>query len=184
MRVVAGMLLPMIMLLAGCTSIPLSAALRFSSMSPRVLAQTDPAQVRVRVSVSEGYDVNVHAARLGLRLESASGARSASMGLTLLGVSRERRDGGLFRADMPVTTYLLALSPDGARELKDMQRFVLESDPKKFEFGVEAPFSKVPPKPREVIFWADLKLSLAEPFKPLIDGARIRFEEGGSAPAT
>lgn len=176
MRVLAGMLLAASLALAGCASIPLSTAVSLSSLSPRKLAQTDPAQVRVRLSVPEGYEVNVPAARLKLRLEGASGVKFASMGLSLLGTARETRSGGLFRSDVPVATYVLALNPDGVRELKELQRFVLDGDPSKFLFGVEAPFAKVPPQAREVTFWADLKLSLADPFRPLIDGARIRFE--------
>lgn len=176
MRVFAGMLLATSVALTGCASIPLSTALSLSSLSPRTLAQTDPAQVRVRLSVPEGYEVDIPAARLTLRLEGASGIKSASMGLSLLGTSRETRSGGLFRSDVPVSTYVLALNPDGVRELKELQRFVLAGDPSKFLFGVQAPFARMPPRAREVTFWADMKLSLAEPYKPLIDGARLRFE--------
>lgn len=177
MRVLAGMLLVASLALAGCASIPLSTALSLSSLSPRMLAQIDPAQVRVRLSVPEGYEVDVPAARLTLQLEGATGTKSAAMGLSLLGTSRETRSGGLFRSDVPVSTYVLALNPDGVRELKELQRFVLAGDPSKFLFGVQAPFAKMPPHAREVTFWADLKLSLAEPYKPLIDGARLRFED-------
>ncbi|WP_369978074.1 hypothetical protein [Xanthomonas bundabergensis] len=177
MRALAGMLLATTMALAGCASIPLSTALSLASLSPRMLAQTDPAQVRVRLSVPEGYEVDVPAARLTLRLEGASGNKSASMGLSLLGTSRETRSGGLFRSDVPVSTYVLALNPEGVRQLKELQRFVLAGDPSTFLFGVKAPFAKMPPQAREMTFWADLKLSLAEPYKPLIDGARLRFED-------
>lgn len=177
MRVLAGMLLATSVALAGCASIPLSTALSLSSLSPRTLAQTDPAQVRVRLSVPAGYEVDIPAARLTLRLEGASGIKSASMGLSLLGTSRETRSGGLFRSDVPVSTYVLALNPDGVRQLKELQRFVLAGDPSTFLFGVKAPFAKMPPQAREMTFWADLKLSLAEPYKPLIDGARLRFED-------
>lgn len=63
------------------------------------------------------------------------------------------------------------------RQLKELQRFVLAGDPSTFLFGVQAPFAKMPTQAREVTFWADVKFSLAEPYKPLIDGARLRFED-------
>lgn len=177
MRFIASAVLAMMVVLAGgCASIPLSTALSLSSMSPRDLAQIDPSHVRVRISVPEGFEINVSDSHLGLSLASPSGTRSAAMTLSLLGVTKESRPGGLFEADIPVSTYLLALSPDGARQLQALQRQVLEEDPTGFEFSVSAPFSNVPANPSEVTLWADLKLSPTEPFMRLINGAKIRFE--------
>jgi len=51
------------------------------------------------------------------------------------------------------------------RQLKELQRFVLAGDPSTFLFGVQAPFAKMPTQAREVTFWADVKFSLAEPYK-------------------
>lgn len=176
MRVLAGIVLAVMVALSGCASIPLSTALSLSSLSPGSLAQVDPAQVRVKLSVPVGFELNIAATRLNLSLSASSGSRSTSMGLSLLSVTRESRPGGLFTADVPVSTYSLALSADGVRKLREMQSFMLHAEPKKFEFGVEAPFAEVPPSAREVTFWADLKLSLRDPFMPLINGARISFD--------
>jgi hypothetical protein len=53
---------------------------------------------------------------------------------------------------------------------------MLTEEPVAFEFSVRTPFSKFPANPKEVTFWADLKLSPNESFMPLIKGAKIRFE--------
>jgi hypothetical protein len=89
---------------------------------------------------------------------------------------KETRSGGLFKVDVPVSTYLLALSPDGALQLQELQRLMLTEEPTAFEFSVKTPFSKFPENPKEITFWADLKLSSNESFMPLIKGAKIQFK--------
>ena len=181
MRALAGIILATSALLGGCASIPFSTAVRLSSLNLQTLAQIDPTQVRVRLSVPAGYELDIPASKLKLSLASRSyGSRSGSMALTLLQTTRDIRPGGLFGSDTTVSTYLLSLSPEGGRQLHELQQFVLSGQPEQFAFSVHAPFTKIPPTAIEVVFWADLKLSLGEPFMPLIDGAKIRFE-GSSA---
>jgi hypothetical protein len=166
----------MAMLLNGCASIPLSTAVRFSSMSAKSLAQIDPVQVRVKLSVPVGYEINVAESELKFSLVSSSGeSHAGAMGLSLLQSMRDIRSGGFFSQDITVTTYFLALSPEGTRQLRELQQFVLSGQPRKFEFSVKAPFAKLPPGAQEVTFWADLKLSQHDSFVPLIDGAKIRY---------
>ena len=177
MRILASLVLATSVALGvGCASIPLSTALSLSSMSPRALSQIDPTQVRVKISVPADFKIDVPKSHLGLSLTTSSGTRKAAMKLSLLGVTEELRSGGVFKADIPVSTYLLALSSDGAHQLQLLQRQVLVQDPTGFEFSVGAPFSEVPTNPTEVTLWADLKLSSTEPFMRLINGAKIKFE--------
>lgn len=183
MRVIVSFLLAISLFLAGCASIPLSTALRLSSLEPRTLAQIDPGHVRVRVSVPVGYELNVAASRLTLSLHTPNGqTREEKMGLSLLQVTSENRSAGWFAADVPVSTYDLALTPEGAHQLRDMQRFVLSENPGTFEFGINAPLARTPRDPREMTFWADVKLSAKEQYMPLINGAKVTFEHaaGGS----
>ena len=171
---VSAVLAMMVGLVGGCASIPLSAALNLSSMSPLTLAQIDPAQVRVKISVPADFEIEVPESHLGLSITTLSGNRSASMKLALLGVIKESRSGGLFKPDILVSTYLLALSSDGARQLQTLQRQLLVQEATEFEFSVSAPFFSVSPNPSEVTLWADLKLSPPEPFMRLINGAKIK----------
>ena len=114
MRALAGIILATSALLGGCASIPLSTAVRLSSLNPQTLAQIDPTQVRVRLSVPAGYELDIPASKLKLSLASRSyGSRSGSMALTLLQTTRDIRPGGLFGSDTTVSTYLLSLSPEG-----------------------------------------------------------------------
>ncbi len=176
MRALAGSFFALVFALSGCASIPISTALSLSSLTPRSLAQVAPEQVRVRLSVPVGYELNVPKTQLSLRLTGPTETRTVAMNLTLLGVETESRSAGLLSASVPVTTYSLALSDIGARDLRELQKFVLSGDTRDFKFTVRAPLARVPPGAREVTFWADLKLSLSERFMPLINGAKISLD--------
>lgn len=176
MRHRLALLIVLLFGLAGCASIPLSTALSLSSLTPQDLAQIDPAALRVRLSVPQGFELDVPATRLSLSLSGPESEHSEEMGLALLGTLDESRDGGWFGAEILVTTYLLALDDAGADRLRRLQLTVLTSDRRTSRFSVSSPFSRVPPEADEVSFWADLRLAHDLPFMTLFDGARIRFE--------
>ena len=50
------------------------------SPQPRELAQVDPGQVRVRVSVPVGYELNIRGSRLTLALARGTGNRNVENG--------------------------------------------------------------------------------------------------------
>ncbi|WP_242164952.1 hypothetical protein [Lysobacter sp. M15] len=177
MRLLATILVAAALALPGCASIPLSTAIRLSSLKPRALTQIDPGEVRVRVSVPAGFHLNMDASRLTLSLKAPNGrSQRHEMTLSLLQTARETRSAGLFSRDMAVSTYTLALSPSGASRLRSAQQFVLAENPDNFEFGVYAPLAKMPAGAREITFWADLRLSSKEQYMPLIDGAKFMFD--------
>jgi hypothetical protein len=182
MRLRSGLILVAALVLCGCASIPLSTALHLASLKPHTLAQVDPAQVRVKVSVPAGYEINVRASRLMLRISGPGGSRTAAIHLNLLAVSEESLRPGRFRANVPVSTYLLDLSDGGVRQLRELQQFMLATGPGSFEFSVSAHISKSPPNAREVTLWVALKLYADKPFMPLIDGATLKYNvrESGS----
>lgn len=176
MRLYSTILLTAILCVAGCASIPLSTMMSMSSMSPRSLAQVDPAQVRVRLSVPKGFEVDVPASHLTFSLENPSVARSSQLDLRALSVAKDVRPGGFLAPDLPVTTYLLTLTPEGQAELRSLQQVLLGMEHGTFQFGFKTDFAKRPPGARQIVFWVDLKLSDSEPFMPLLDRAEVEFE--------
>lgn len=164
----------------ACASIPLTTAMRLSSLDEKTLVQLEPADVRVRLAVPRGNEVDVQRARLKLEIqpEDAS-AMVADMPLRLLGVRNAQRSAGMFRADVPVLTYELALAPEGAHSLRALQRNVMamKSSKARIGFSVNTPFSRVTPGMREMQFWVDLKLRAGDDYLPLIDGAKVPFKD-------
>ena len=164
-------------LLAGCASIPLSTALRLSSLDAEDVAGIDPSGLVLQVSLPTGFELDVAGTRLGLSLEDKAGAtRRAQMGLVLRQQVSASRPGGFFADDIPVQTYVLALSDEGANQLANVQRSLRTSEPASLQFTVEAPLSRTPADAKSMTFWADLRLAPGEPWLRLVDAATIRFE--------
>jgi hypothetical protein len=171
---VAGLLA---MLVAGSASIPISTMLKLSSLDQQDLVQLDPAGVRVRVAVPVGFEIDVSEARLTLDLLDKSGKRDKGVfDLSLLRKHAAERSGGLFRGDVPVTVYDLALRPAAVTRFRQAQRFALENEIKEINFGVNFKFAAVPENARSVRFWADLRLRESGSYMTLIDGGEIKFE--------
>ena len=164
-------------LLAGCASVPLSTALHFSSWGVRDFAQVDPAKLRIRLSVDEGFEVDVPGTRLAISLTDADGlTREAKLPLHQLLSEHGTRPGGWFARDVPVNTLVLALAPEGARRLADLQKSMLTGHPRAFDIDISARLARMPPEARRMTFWADLKLGADQPWIALIDGADFEFE--------
>lgn len=169
-------LLAAILSAAGCASIPLSTMLGMSNMSPRSLAQVDPEEIRVRLSVPQGFEVDPARTRLEFSIRNPSVDHSSQLGVRVLAATEGERPGGFLEPDLAVTTYLLALTPEGRDEFRALQRVLLQAEHGTFQAGFHAKFAKRPPGAREVTFWVDLKLSDTEPFMPLLEAARVEFE--------
>ncbi|HET8898066.1 MAG TPA: hypothetical protein VFN09_04750 [Rhodanobacteraceae bacterium] len=176
---VASLLVGAIVSLAGCASIPLSTAVRMSSLSPRALAQLDPAAVRVRLAVPDGFEVDVPRCRLSLEVTGGDQSSTAAMSLRLLLRTSAHRPNGWFSPDLVVNLYELALTDDGVRQLRQMQQTVLAHEGGSVKFAVTSPFSSTPPNATEVMFWVDIKLASDAAYWPLIDGATLRFTPQG-----
>lgn len=177
MRFLLGILLAATMCISGCASIPLSTMMSMSRMSPRSLAQVDPAQLRVRLSVPQGFDVDVAATRLNFSIKNPSVDQSSEMGVNALSVTKGTRSGGFLSPDLPIKTYLFALTPEGKAELRSLQQTLQQVEHGTFNAGFKTHFAKRPPGTKKVTFWVDLKLSASEPFMPLLDGAEVEFKD-------
>lgn len=179
MRVLAGALAAATLALGGCASIPLSTAIRLSHLDAESLSAIDPSEVEVKASVPKGYTIDVARSQLTLSVSDSHGAsRAVQMHLQQLKVTHGSRGGGWFSSAVPVTTYWLGLTEEGVNELRHVQRFARQRDPKTFKFGVSVPFATCPPHPKQVRFWADLRLAEGKPFMSLIDGYTFAFPEG------
>lgn len=150
--------------------------MQLSSMSPQYLAQIDPAQVRVRLSVPQGYAIDIDASQLALTYGDNANKTRLAMHLQQRGGYEEKRPGKFFRKASPVKTYLLALTPEAAHALRQHQPDILASRNGRFEFDITTSVIKQPEGATEVIVWADLQLTEHAQFLQLIDGATIPLD--------
>lgn len=161
----------------ACASIPLSTAWRLSNVTPDTFAQVDPLAVRVKVSVPDGFELDLASAELKVSVAGESGPPvTQQLGLRHLQTLSEARSTGFLSTGVPVTTYLFALDDEGAGHLADVQHRLQAGTAGSLALEVESRFAKTPPDPREVTFWIDLKLAPDAAFFPLVDGATMAFE--------
>ena len=172
-----GVIVLLALLVAGCASIPLSTMLRLSQLDQQTLVQLDPAQIRVRVAVPAGFEINVAETRLSLDLDaSAAGHNKSSFDLSTLRESGGTRSGGLFRSDIEVKVYDLALTRDAITRFRKTQQFALANEISEVNFSVTSKMASMPEDARSIRFWIDLRLRQADSYMTLIDGAEVEFE--------
>ncbi len=172
-------LLLCLVLLCACASIPLSTALRLSSLDERALVQLEPADIRIKVAVPRGNALKPEETRLVLQLQPDGGAvQVATMPARLLGSSKGERRAGFLSPAVAVTTYELALSTEGAAQLRELQRDVmrLRSESGKVDISVNTSFSKIAEGTKEMRFWVDIKLRSNDAYMTLFDGAEVKFK--------
>lgn len=169
--------LTLLLLLAGCASMPLSSMVQLAAMGREGLERVDPAQLRVRLSVTQGFEIDVNRARLRLSVTAPGGAsRDVDLSLELIERSQFGRSTGLLRRALPQPTYLLRLTPQSAAELAALrQSLATRERGTRRSFSVSAPFSSLPAQATSVTFWADLKLSADGAWIALLDAAELKF---------
>ncbi|MGX5913767.1 hypothetical protein ACR0ST_03450 [Aliidiomarina sp. Khilg15.8] len=139
------------------------------------LASTNPDNVRVRIAMPQGFEPDLERTQLKLEFRSEDDETyTADMSLSLHHTAEEVRSTGFFGSDMAVTSYELGLSPEGTKQMRDLQPYLLSEG--KISFSVNAPFGATPEEAEEVYFWIDVKLSADEPYLQLIDAARVKFD--------
>jgi hypothetical protein len=163
------------LLLAGCTSIPVTTALRLSSMNQQTLLELDPQQIRVRVAVEDGFEIDVANTQLTLTIASTGTKDAHSYHLNLLQKSRGSRSGGIFHSDYAVVSYELSLTPESVADLRALQKSMASKKNLDGNLNVNADLLTIPDNAKSVRFWIDLKLRQSESYMVLFDGARINL---------
>ena len=166
------------LILSGCASIPLSTIAHFSTFNVQSIAGIAPDQVRVRIAVPVGYEVDPAQSQLTISLTTKTGETvERAMELRGLGVTKSQRSAGVFSRDVSVNTYDLALAPHGVQNMLQLQQFALAEKLGAYRFQVNTKFASVPANARSIQIWADIKLALSDPYVKVIDGGEIEFEQ-------
>lgn len=163
--------------LQACTAVPVSTMLRFAGFGAEDFARLDPAQLRVRISVPEGFEVDASKARLTLKVDRPDGSsRAIAMGLELVERGRLPRSTGLFSADRSLPTQTLRLTPESVAQLGSIRQDLIKRERGGgATFGVQFGFLKRPPDARSAQFWVDLKLKADQDWIALFENATLQF---------
>jgi len=164
--------------LSGCASVPITSMIQLASMGRDWFEQVDPAEIRVRVSVSPGFEIDVERTTLGLSIDRPGRpVRDEKLTLELIERTTMERSLGFMRGSASMPTYVLRLTPADVKKFTDIRKTALAKDSRaKRTFSVSAPFLKKPSNPKAVTFWTDLRFSRDGSWVVLLDRAELLFK--------
>ncbi|MFM8590752.1 MAG: hypothetical protein ACKOBA_11510, partial [Limnohabitans sp.] len=91
--------------LSSCASVPITSMIQLAAMGSSGLEQVDPAEIRVRVSVSPGFEIDVARTTLGFSIARPEGpVRNEKLTLELIERTTMERSLGFMRGSVSVPT--------------------------------------------------------------------------------
>ena len=170
-----------LLLLSGCASIPFATMAKLSQFNGQSIAQLDPEQMLVKVSVGNSYSLKPNSTRLQLssKPDHSNKKTEAVLSLKQLSQAQEKRSVGFFSPDLEVVTYQFAIDQAGAETLKQMQQQFIKAGHKgAVSFTVETGFDHKNNADikKDILLWVDLKLFEKEDYISLIDAAALKVE--------
>lgn len=163
--------------ISSCVSVPLSTIVRMSTFDERDFAKLDAAVVRVKITLPEGFGLNVEKSRLGIDLKSAAGVHNSAFELDQEHVQATEISGGVFSPAEQGTAYILRLSAPSKTKFRDLQGFVSRGRADEIIIQVAPRLSSSPKNAVSVKVWIELLLSEAQGFFTLVDGASIPLDK-------
>jgi hypothetical protein len=153
-----------------------------SSMSDQSLLALDPQQLRTRVALPSGFELDVEQTRLSVDVSRVEGKwENHEYRLQLLSKMSDVRPGGLFHSNYPVVAYELALAPASAKDLLELQKVFQPGKDPGLNISVNVNLAAVPDNAESVRFWVDLKLRQSDTYMVLFDGAEIKLKKGSGS---
>lgn len=165
--------LGLVLILGACASVPLSTMARMATFDERGFATLNADEVRVKITVPEGFGIDAKRSRLDV--EVTSSVRSYVGAFELEEERNEPRTipGGIFSEPTEGTAFVLRLSGPSRQKFRDLQRFVKPSQTDKIKLNVAAVLSTAPAEATEVTFWVDVLLSQRQGYFVLLDAVTM-----------
>ena len=170
--------------LAGCASVPLSTMVRMSTFDPQDFVALDPEVLRVRVTLPRDFALDAGSSWLGVELNSPAGVHSGEFKLAQEASQPSLVSAGLFAGETPATAYTLKLADASRAEFRRLQAFVAQGKPEDVTIRVVPILSSYPPDVPSTRVWIDLRLTQAQGYFTLLDGATLPLDRIREASAT
>lgn len=167
------------LLLCACNYVPLSTMVKFYSFDERDFAELDPSLIKIRVTVPLGFEVSIEDSRMDVQVESAGQRYGGAFKMT-----DKRRPGEIDsraigeRETKDHKIYTLRLSEDSVAEFAQLQRSLSGKSVDKSKINISAVLKSAPCDAEEVAVNVDLSPKPSEGFIPIVDGARIKIDQG------
>ena len=165
------------LLLWGCVSVPLSTLVRMSAFDERDFSKLEAEELRVKIKLPEGFELNVEESWLGIEISSAAGVHDTTFELDEEIVHGVPLPGGIFSSPGTGTEYVLRLSASSTGKFRELQAFVSRARTEDINIKVVPKLSSYPEDATSVKVWISLLLSPTQGYFALLDGATISLSK-------
>lgn len=167
------------LILAGCSSIPISTMLKMSSFDEQDFASLDPAQIRLRMTLPKGNSIDLDRTRFNIDVTVAGQNLPGQYQLTEINHHNKVLKGGWFSDDRPQVVYLFGLTQPAQQAFKKTQQFVNNRKVTDLSLDVTVRFNDSPAiYPGSTIrFSIEALLNPAQGYITLFDDAKVTFDQ-------
>ena len=162
-------------LLHACASVPLSTMARMSTFDEQKFAAVRAEEVGVRIRVPKGFELDVAKSGLAITLASKAGVHESRFDLEQVGLRDVEVDAGWLSGAEPGVEYELRLRGPSQDRFRELQAFVAKARADDILIRVMPKLASSPADATAVTVWIDLRLSEAEGYFALVDGAAIEL---------
>lgn len=164
------------LMLAGCTSIPLSTMLEFRSFGQEDFIKLDPEHIVAKVELDEPARANIESTNLSVELSSERGVRSYQFPLVLLAEEHIAAESGFFSSTAAKNQYTFQLTDEAIQNFRQVQDEINHNEPLDIHFKIQASLEELEESLDEIRLSLFLKLAPDRDFIPMLRNAKLKIE--------
>ncbi len=158
---------------AGCASIPLSTMLRMRTFDEAKFAALDPDELRVRVTLSQGFVLDPGRCAVNVNVQSKKRSYREGFTLTEESVAASTVSTSLFASAKPARAWVLRLADSSKPKFRDLQPMIGTGPTDAIDLDVHVAVPVRPQGATSARTRVGLRLSEADGWFTLIDGAEL-----------
>ena len=118
--------------ISGCSSIPLSTMIKFSSFDERDFLEITPAELRARVQLEQGFALSAKKSKLEIEIETVKGRQNYQFPLQEFALVVIPEEKGLFFTSKEISEYQLGLTTEAIDSFLALQQQIKTEIPKNY----------------------------------------------------
>ena len=173
--IISALLIASTGLLGGCSSIPLSTMMKFSTFDESDFIGIDPHQLRAKILLEQGFSLSANDSKLAIEIDTLQGRINYRFPLLQEGVKVIEQQASLFSWSKSVSEYQLALTDKGIASFLALQQEIKLNTPKSYSLSVNTRLAQKPAERGEVTMSVLLRFTGNSTYFTLIDNAVLPY---------
>ncbi|WDE00104.1 hypothetical protein [Thalassomonas actiniarum] len=176
---IVGILVCLSVLVGGCSSIPLSTMVQFSTFDESDFLEIDPNHIRAKVQLEQGFALSTDKSKLEIGIETLNGYSNYLFPLQELAVKMIEPKNTFFFTPEPVIEYQLTLTPQAVAAFLALQQEIKAKKPESYSLSVGTHLGERPENAESVTMSVLLKLGENNDYFTLVDNAALALDNTG-----